>query len=89
LAGLALLLAWGVWFGIVYRRWNLAGLLVFIAAQALAVPAALLLVGATHDWHIVAHTISSLTIGGVTGLQVILAVALLAAGYATTRRVAV
>jgi hypothetical protein len=88
-AGLALMLAWGMWFGIVYRRWNLAGLLVFIAAQALAVPAALLLIGATHDWHIVAHTISSLTIGGVTGLQAILAVALLAAGYATTRRVTV
>ena len=31
---LALMLAWGMWFGIVYRRWNLMGLLSFIAAQA-------------------------------------------------------
>ena len=34
--GLALMLAWGMWFGIVYRRWNLAGLLTLIAVQALA-----------------------------------------------------
>ena len=32
--GLALMLAWGMWFGIVYRRWNLMGLLGFIAVQA-------------------------------------------------------
>ena len=28
------MLAWGMWFGIVYRRWNLTGLLSFIAVQA-------------------------------------------------------
>jgi hypothetical protein len=26
--GLALMFAWGMWFGIVYRGWNLPGLLV-------------------------------------------------------------
>jgi hypothetical protein len=25
---------YGMWFGLVYRRWNLIGLLVFVAAQA-------------------------------------------------------
>ena len=42
--GLALMLAWGMWFGIVYRRWNLMGLLGFIAAQALALVAVLLII---------------------------------------------
>ncbi|MGH3306035.1 MAG: hypothetical protein ACRDOK_31130 [Streptosporangiaceae bacterium] len=33
--------AWGMWFGIVYRRWNLIGMFTFIAAQAAALIAAL------------------------------------------------
>ena len=39
---------WGMWFGIVYRRWSLAGLLAFIAVQALALPLVLLIIGRTH-----------------------------------------
>ena len=49
-AGLALMFAWGMWFGIVYRRWNLAGLLGFIAVQALALAAVLLIIGVARDW---------------------------------------
>ena len=48
--GLALMLAWGMWFGIVYRRWNLMGLLSFIAVQVLALAGVLLIVGAAHGW---------------------------------------
>ena len=88
-AGLALMLAWGMWFGIVYRRWNLAGLLSFIAAQALALLLVLLTIGGAHDWHSVAHFFTTLTIEGLTGLLAALTVALLAGGYATVRRVTV
>ena len=35
--GLAALFVCGMWFGIVYRRWSLLGLLAFIAAQVLVV----------------------------------------------------
>ena len=87
--GLALMLAWGMWFGIIYRRWNLAGLLAFIAAQALALFAVLLTIGGAHDWHGAGHFFTTLTIDGLTGLLALLTVALLAGGYATIRRVTV
>ena len=87
--GLTLMLAWGMWFGIVYRRWNLVGLLSFIAVQALALTAVLLMIAGANDWHSVAHFFTTLTIGGLTGLLAALTVALLAGGYATVRRVTV
>jgi hypothetical protein len=88
-AGLALVLAWGMWFGIVYRRWNVMGLLSFIAAQALALTAVLLIIGGRDDWRRVGHFFTTLTIGGLTGLLAALTVALLAGGYATVRRLTV
>ena len=87
--GLALMLAWGMWFGIVYRRWNLAGLMSFIAVQALALTAVLVIVGIAHGWHGVARFFNTLTIGGLTGLLAALTVALLVGGYATVRRLTV
>ncbi len=88
-AGLALVLAWGMWFGIVYRRWNLAGLLSFIAVQALALTAVLLIIAGANDWHRVGRFFTTLTIGGLTGLLAVAAVALLAGGYGTVRRLTV
>jgi hypothetical protein len=72
--GLALMLAWGMWFGIIYRRWNLAGLLSFIAVQALAVTAVLLIIGGANAWHGVGHFFTTLTIEGLTGLLAVLTV---------------
>jgi hypothetical protein len=87
--GLALVLAWGMWFGIVYRRWNLMGLLGFLAVQALALTLVLLIIGGNHDWHGVARFFTTLTIGGLTGLLAAVTAALLVGGYATIRRVTV
>ncbi|MGH3153759.1 MAG: hypothetical protein ACRDOB_23925 [Streptosporangiaceae bacterium] len=87
--GLALMLAWGMWFGIVYRRWNIAGLLSFIAVQAVAVAAVLVIIGGADDWRSVGHFFTTLTIEGLTGLLAALAVALLGGGYATVRRLTV
>jgi hypothetical protein len=47
-AGLTLMLAWGMWLGTIYRRWNLPGLLAFIAAQALALLAVAAIIGWAH-----------------------------------------
>jgi hypothetical protein len=44
--GLALMLAWGMWFRIAYRRWTMIGLLSFVAVQVLALTAVLLIIGA-------------------------------------------
>ena len=87
--GLGLMLAWGMWFGIVYRRWNLTGLLSFIAVQALALTAVLLIIGGADGWHRVARFFATLTIGGLTGLLAALTVALLAGGDTTVRRLTV
>jgi hypothetical protein len=87
--GLALMLAWGMWFGIVYRRWNLAGLFSFLAAQVVALAIVLLIIGVAHRWASVGHFFTTLTIGGLTGLLAAAAVALLAGGYGTVRRLTV
>lgn len=88
-AGLALVLAWGMWFGIVYRRWNLIGLLSFLAVQLLALTAVLLVIGGANAWHSASRFFTTLTIEGLTGLLAALTVALLAGGYATVRRLTV
>ena len=87
--GLALMLAWGMWFGLVYRRWNVVGLLSFIAVQALALAAVLLIIAGANAWHSASHFFNTLTIEGLTGLLALLTVVLLAGGYATVRRLAV
>ena len=87
--GLALMLAWGMWFGLVYRRWNVVGLLSFIAVQALALAAVLLIIAGANAWHSVSRFFATLTIEGLTGLLALLTVVLLAGGYATVRRLAV
>jgi len=87
--GLALMLAWGMWFGIVYRRWNMIGLLSFITVQVLALTAVLLIISGAHGWHSFGHFFTTLTIGGLTGLLAALTMALLAGGYTTVRRLTV
>lgn len=87
--GLTLMLSWGMWFGIVYRRWNVAGLLGFIAAQVVALAVVLLAIGAADAWHSVGRFFTTLTIEGLTGLLAVLAVALLGCGYATVRHLTV
>jgi hypothetical protein len=87
--GLALMLAWGMWFGIVYRRWSLVGLFSFIGAQVLALTAVLLIIAAANAWASVGHFFTTLTVTGLTGLLAALTAALLAGGYATVRRLTV
>jgi hypothetical protein len=87
--GLTLMFAWGMWFGIIYRRLSLVGLLSFIAAQALALTAVVLIIAAANAWASVGHFFTTLTVTGLTGLLAALTAALLAGGYATVRRLAV
>jgi len=80
--GLALLFVYGMWFGIVYRRWDIFGLLAFLAAQVTVV-----LVGAA--WHSIGHFFTALSAAGLTGVLATLAAVLLAGGFATIRRITV
>ena len=62
--GLTLMFVYGMWFGVVYRRWNLMGLLSFIAAQVLALAAVLLIIGGANAWPGVGHFFTTLTSAG-------------------------
>ena len=87
--GLALLFVWGMWFGIVYRRWSLFGSAAFIAAQVTVLVAAVLIAVWTDAWSSVGHFFTGLTATGLTGLLATLAVLLLVGGQATVRRATV
>jgi hypothetical protein len=86
---LTLLFVYGMWFGLVYRRWSLVGLVAFIACQI-----TVLLIGAlattwTDAWHDVGHFFTALSASGLTGLLAALTVVLLAGGFSTIRRLTV
>jgi hypothetical protein len=86
---LTLLYVYGMWYGLVYRRWSLIGLVGFMAAQITVLVLGALAVTWTHAWHHLGHFFSALTATGLTGLLAALAVVLLAGGFTTMRRIAV
>jgi hypothetical protein len=87
--GLVLFYVYGMWFGLVFRRWDLAGLLAFIAAQAVALMVGLLVATRLDAWPGIGRFFAGLTALGLTGALAALAAVLLAGGYATIRRVSV
>jgi hypothetical protein len=78
---------YGMWFGIVFRRWNLFGLMAFITVQVVALTLGTVGVTQAHGWHSIGHFFTTLSVEGLTGLLAALAVILLAGGFATIRRV--
>jgi hypothetical protein len=86
---LTLLYVYGMWYGLVYRRWNLAGLAAFIAAQVVVLVIGALAATGTHAWHQIGHFFTDLSAAGLTGLLAALAIVLLAGGFGTMRRLTV
>jgi hypothetical protein len=87
--GLALLFVYGMWFGLVYRRWSLVGLVVFIAGQVSLVLAGAIVATTANAWHNVGHFFTALSAAGLTGLLAAFAAVLVAGGLATIRRMSV
>lgn len=87
--GLTLLFACGMWLGLIYRRWNLVGLLAFLAAMAIVVVVGVVITSNENAWTAIGHFFTSLGAAGLTGLFAALAALLLAGGYTTMRRVTV
>jgi hypothetical protein len=87
--GLALMFVYGMWFGLVYRRWNLIGVLAFVAAQVTIGLAGSLAATQAHAWPAIGRFFTTLSAAGLTGLLAALAAVLLAGGYATMRRVTI
>jgi hypothetical protein len=86
---LILMFVWGMWFGLVYRRWNLLGLLAFLTALAIVVGVGVVITSHVHAWPAIGRFFTTLSAAGLTGLLAALAMVLLAGGYATMRRVTV
>lgn len=86
-AGLSLMFIYGMWFGLVYRRWNMIGLLAFAAAQIIVLVGGAALTTATHAWPTIGHFFTTLSVIGLTGVLAALAAVLLVGGYTTVRRV--
>jgi hypothetical protein len=86
---LVFMFVYGSWFGLVYRRWNLFGLLAFGTGQGSVVAAAALITTWLHGWSDVGHFFVTLSVAGLTGVVAVLAAVLLAGGFTTLRRVTV
>ena len=78
-----------MWSGLVYRRWNVVGLVTFIAAQVLVVLAVIIAVSTTSNWTAVGHFFTTLTALALTGVLAAVAVALGLGGLITIRRVTI
>jgi hypothetical protein len=75
----------GVWFGLTCCGWNLAGVLLFAAAQVATAAIAVLAVVDPAAWSAMDRLCTALGAVGLTGLLAVLVVALLAGCYATRR----
>ena len=84
-AGLSALFVYGMWYGIVNRRWGMLGLLAFVAVQ---VPAGIA-VAFARTWSGVGGPHPSLSALDLTGVIAALTVVILAGGHATIRRATV
>ena len=86
---LLLSFGYGLWFGLVYRRWNLVGLVVCIVAQVTVILVATLVATWAHAWSRLGHFFTALSPGGVTAVLVAVVMGLVLCGYITLRGVAV
>lgn len=86
---LVLLYLYGMWYGLVYRRWNVTGLTVFAGAQALVLLAVTVAVSLTGNWAALWSFFGTVTAAGLTGMLAALAVLLGFGGLATIRRVTI
>jgi hypothetical protein len=87
--GLALMFLYGMWWGLVFRRWSGFGLYTFGTAQAAAALIAVIVISKAGAWHAFANSFVNLSAIGLTGLMAALAVVLTVGGLATVRRVTV
>jgi hypothetical protein len=75
--------------GLVFRRWNLPGLVAFIAAQILVALLVVVAVSMTHNWSAFGHFFTTVTALALTGVLAVLAAAMGLGGLSTIRRVTV
>ena len=80
---------YGMWYGLVYRRWNLPGLIVFVAAQVLGALGVIVALSLTNGWAATGQFFITLTAPALIGLLAVLAAAMGLGGFTTLRRVTI
>jgi hypothetical protein len=83
---LVVFVLYGMWYGLVFRRWSVPGLVTFVAAQILVALLAVVAVSATHSWSGVGHFFTTVTALALTGVMAVLALAMGFGGLTTVRR---
>jgi hypothetical protein len=86
---LVLFFAYGMWYGLVYRRWSLSGLVAFIAAQILVALGVAIAMSLTHSWAAAGQFFTTITAPTITGVLAALAMALGLGGLVTIRRITI
>jgi hypothetical protein len=79
----------GIWVGLIYRRWGMLGLLAFAVSLVTVLVVVVVAISNARGWPSVGQFFTTLSTVGFTGLLAALAVVLVAGGYATMRRVTV
>lgn len=86
---LVLLSIYGMWFGLVYRRWNVIGTVTFIVGQVFVLLAAAVLITWLQVWPALGSFFTALSALGLTAVLAAIAAALAIGGFITMRRVTV
>lgn len=86
---LVLMFVYGMWFGLVYRRWRVVGLTTFIVAQVSVLVLTALLVTWADAWPAIGEFFSALNVVELTGVLALVAAVLALGGFGTMRRVTV
>jgi hypothetical protein len=86
---LTLMFVFGIWVGLIYRRWGMLGLLAFAVSLVTVLVVVVVAISNARGWPSVGQFFTTLSTVGFTGVLAALAVVLVAGGYATMRRVTV
>ena len=86
---LALVFLFGLWAGLIFRRFGLIGTVVFFALLVIAGVAAALLVTWRQWWPAVGSYLSDLNVLAASGMLALVAAAIAGGGYLTIRRITV
>ena len=80
---------YGMWYGLVFRRWSVPGLVTFVAAQIVVALLAVVAVSVTHSWSGVGHFFTTVTALALTGVLAVIGLAMGFGGLSTVRRVTI